>query len=216
MRTAYFVNVLLGGFLVGLPACPDETSSKSDTSAPTDATVTPDATDTTDTQIGDTTECTLGTTDCACRSGGGCDAPLVCGTDNVCGPEGACVGSLACACDGTSCDAGLSCSDDVCTLANAVMLTLSGGDTRACDLVVTTTRDVADVVFPAGVRGHMWTRDHRTTIALMRSGDAALAGVVAAVVFTDDDAVVSSDVISVTTTCYDRRGLTASGVTVTH
>ena len=163
------------------------------------------------------TTCTAGATGCACRVGGGCDDGLLCSLANLCVPAGSCDGRLGCACSAGACDSGLVCASDVCTVANGVLLALRGGDARACDLAVTTTgRRVAAVVFPDGIRGHRWTRDTRTTIALMRSADEALGGPVAAIVFEGDGAAASALVSDLKVTCYDRHGApdTAAAITV--
>jgi|GEM_PF-3305728 len=159
--------------------------------------------------------CTPGTTGCTCAAGDTCtDSSDECLSDNTCGPRTSCQGELGCACDGGSCDAGLTCSADLCTQSNAVLVSLDGGDARACDLLIETTgRKVSEVSFPAGYRGKMRTRDGKTAISLIRTQDTAVTGVAVAVIFDGDDAVADGEASVVRATCYDRLGTADSGVT---
>lgn len=160
--------------------------------------------------------CTPGATGCACLSDDTCTSTSDACENDVCGPRTSCEGELGCACEDGACDAGLTCSNDLCTASNAVLLTVSGGDARACDVLVQTTgRKVAEVTFPAGVRGKMRTRDLKTAVALIRTSDTALGGVVAAITFEGDEPVADSEAGVATTQCYDRAGAPAAGVTVT-
>ncbi len=160
--------------------------------------------------------CTPGETGCECATGDTCTSSSDECTAGVCGPRTSCEGELGCACDGGSCDTGLTCEADVCTADNVVLISLSGGDARACDLVVETTgRKVADISFPAGYRGKMRTRDLKTAIAVIRTADTAIDGVTAALVFEGDDAVADGEASVTTTSCYGRLGAADSGVTAT-
>ena len=71
-----------------------------------------------------------------------------------------------------------------------------------------------DVVFVAGTRGQMRTRGARTSIAVIRTQDTALTGVVGTLVFSDDTADAGS-VVAVSATCYDRAGVPVLDVTPT-
>lgn len=164
----------------------------------------------------DGASCVVGSAGCACRPGGGCDDGLSCDGASLCVAAEECQGGLGCACSAGACDEGLACSADTCGVARGVVLRVTGGDARACDLtIITTGRHVARVVYPPGVRGHMWTRDARTAVALMRAADAALSGVVAAVVFDGDEPGRKELVGSLTATCYDRHGARDAAATVT-
>ena len=159
------------------------------------------------------TGCTVGDTGCACASGDTCtDASDEC-VAGTCQPRTECVGELGCACgEGDVCDAGLVCASDVCESADGTLIELSGGDARACDILVEAPGvKIQDVVFPAGYRGRMRTRDDSTAIAVIRTEDSAMSGVVAALVFEDEGD--ADDVTSVSVTCYDRLGQAADGVT---
>jgi len=147
-----------------------------------------------DKDTSDTTACTPGEKDCACTSSGTCDDGLVCEA-NVCVTEVV---------------------TPTCDTANCLELTLSGGDARACDVLVTTTgRKVAEVVYPEGSRGAMRTRDLRTAVSVIATSDAALTGVVAKVVFEGDAAVADTEASVARATCYDKTGAAATGVTAT-
>ncbi|MCA9514458.1 MAG: hypothetical protein KC635_05910 [Myxococcales bacterium] len=161
--------------------------------------------------------CTAGTTGCECTASGTCsDASDECGSDNMCGPKTTCTGELGCACDGTTCDEGLTCNGGLCTQANALFVTLSGGDARACDLRIKTTgRKVKDVSFPAGFRGKMRTRDLDTAIAVIRTTDTAMDGVAVGLVFDGDDAVADGEATLESATCYDRLGAATTAVSAT-
>jgi hypothetical protein len=159
--------------------------------------------------------CTPGDTGCTCLSDDTCsDAADECVAD-VCTPRTECLGELGCACTGGSCDDGLTCEDDVCTVGRGLRLTIAGGDTRACDVVVTAPDTfLDDVVFPAGVRGRMRTRNERTAIALIRTSDTALSGTLATLVFAGFDEVEADVVSAVEATCYDRLGAVVDTATV--
>lgn len=153
------------------------------------------------------TQCTPGALGCVCDAKGECaDAGDECAS-NVCSPKSDCTGELACACNAGACGEGLLCEADVCTATNALLVTLSGGDARACDLKVTTSsRRVVDVVFPAGVRGRSQMRDGVAAVSLIRTLDTPLAGTVAALVFEGADATDASLVSELKSTCYGRTG----------
>lgn len=162
--------------------------------------------------------CTPGDTGCECLGDGTCtDAGDECQDDNVCRPRTECTGELACACgEGDTCDEGLTCEDGTCTVANGVIVTLAGGDARACDILIDTPdRMTAEVVFPAGVRGRHRARGARTALSLIRTNDTALTGAVAGVVFTGEDAAAEGDVGAISATCYDRLGNPVTDVTPT-
>lgn len=159
--------------------------------------------------------CTPGDTGCTCLSDGTCsDAADECVAD-ACTPRTECLGELGCACAGGSCDDGLTCEDGVCTVGRGLRLTIAGGDTRACDVVVTAPDTfLDDVVFPAGVRGRMRTRNERTAIALIRTSDTALDGTLATLVFAGFDDIEADAVSAIEATCYDRLGAVVDTATV--
>ncbi len=160
-------------------------------------------------------ECTAGDTGCACAAGGLCSDPSdECSEQNICRPATDCTGEVGCECyPDNTCDGALTCIGGLCTVENGVFISLSGGDARACDLLITADRNVDDVVFVAGVRGRMRTRNETTALALIRTEDTALSGVVATVVFEGSDEATADDISSVAATCYDRLGQSDDGVT---
>lgn len=161
--------------------------------------------------------CTPGDTGCECLGDGTCNDPSdACDDDNVCRPRTDCAGELGCDCDAGACDEGLTCEDGTCTVANGVLVTLTGGDARACDVLVdSATRQTESVVFPAGLRGRHRARGERTAISLIRTEDSAVSGVVAAIVFEGDVEASADDIGAVSATCYDRLGNPVDGVTPT-
>ena len=209
--TSQFVARAALALCLAFAACGDSSSSSADGTDGVDGTDGADGSDGADGTDG--TGCTPGDTGCACADGDTCsDASDAC-TEGVCAPRTDCSGELGCPCDGGSCDEGLSCENDVCVASNSQVVTLSGGDARACDLVIMTNgRKVSEVTFPAGVRGRFKTRNEKTSVALIRTNDTALSGSVAAVTFDGDDAA-SGEIQTVTATCYDRLGAADSGVT---
>lgn len=160
--------------------------------------------------------CTPGTTSCECLGDGTCsDASDECSPENLCEPRTTCVGELACACDaGETCEDGLECADGYCTSETSVLVVLTGGDARACDVLVDTPDHMAsDVQHPAGVRGQYRARGARTAMAIIRTADSKLEGAAAAIIF--DSAVSAGDVGAISATCYDRTGQTLGDVVPT-
>lgn len=213
----------LGLLVLVLTACPDdEGGTGSDLDAGPDAgdDVAEDLAPDTSEDAGDASDtgdggCTLGETTCACNAGACSDPSDEC-TGGVCLPRTDCAGELGCACnDDRTCDDGYTCSDDLCRIGNGVALRLTGGDARACDVVLLSQgRQVQDVVFPAGTRGRMRTRNERTAIAVIRTADAALEGIVGTVVFEGADDVALSEIESLTSSCYGRLGAADEAATV--
>lgn len=141
-------------------------------------------------------ECTPGEEDCTCATGNECLDGLVCEA-NKCVPEQVV-------------------TPDCGDAKNCMAISLTGGDARACDLLVATTgRKVDEVVYPTGFKGAMRTRDLQTAIAVIVDGDVALTGTVAKVMFEGDAAVAAGEASVSKTTCYDKTGAAASGVTAT-
>lgn len=159
------------------------------------------------------TDCAPGASLCACGEGDSCDEPNDVCVEGICTPRDTCDGELGCACiDDTTCDDGLTCDGGVCTLEGAVLVTLTGGDARGCDLMLETDGlHVDDVVFPAGVYGRLRTRNERAALSIIRAEDEPLTGVVAAVVFADADADTAT-ITSLSATCFDRTGAAIDGV----
>ncbi|MFO0748157.1 MAG: hypothetical protein U1F43_21235 [Myxococcota bacterium] len=140
--------------------------------------------------------CTAGTEDCACATGNTCGTGLTCEA-NVCVPDEVV-------------------TPDCGTAVNCMAVTVPSGDARACDLVVQTTgRKVAEVVYPTGMKGAMRTRDLKTAIAVIKTDDSALTGVVAKVMFEGDAAVAGGEASVAKTTCYDKTGAPLTGITAT-
>lgn len=146
-----------------------------------------------------------GELNCACNDGS-CNDGLEC-IDDTCSPRQTCDGELGCACNNGACNDDLECIDDVCRSAGALLVTISGGDARACDLRITTgDRRVKESTFPAGILGKSASRNEINALALIRTEDSALSGVVAVLEFEGDDPVNSDLVTNIETTCYDRLG----------
>lgn len=164
-----------------------------------------------------TPECTPGDTTCPCTEAGECNDPSdECGAETTCVPRTNCDGELGCACNAGACDSGLACVAEVCTMPSGLGVTLSGGDARGCDLLIETTgRNLADVVFVAGTRGRMQTRNERTAVSVIRTEDSALTGVVATLVFEDGEEATADDISSISATCYDRTGSLVTDVSPT-
>jgi hypothetical protein len=161
--------------------------------------------------------CEAGRTGCDCADDETCESSADECVQGLCLPRSACRGELGCACDESgACDEGLRCDAGACRVRNGLTLTFSGGDARACDILLVRDGDraLAEVVFAAGFRGQLRHRGERTAIALVRTLDEPLTGTAATLLFEGNGAAAPALVPTVEATCYDRLGAETSGVTV--
>lgn len=163
--------------------------------------------------------CTAGSLNCICAAGNTCSNASDECVAGTCVPRTGCDGELGCPCDaGGGCtDAGASCVDSTCRIPNGVLVEVSGGDARACDVVVETLsgRFVDSATFVAGVRGQTRVRNERGSVALIRTEDSALEGVVGTLVLDGPDAADPADVTIRSASCYGRLGAADAAATVT-
>lgn len=98
-----------------------------------------------------------------------------------CGPDGPsqCVaGHRGCACTPLGgCDLELVCHSQQCVETHDTSIVIDATGARACEAVFQEqTATIADVTFPAGVRGTMARRGNRASIAFIRETDTNLTG----------------------------------------